>query len=67
MGIASLNHLLDTYPVLLDIAQVSEVLRVSNSGIYRLVRVKTIRSLRIGKKILIPREYIVEYINAQTL
>jgi len=50
------------YPDVLDVKQVSEILKVSTKTIYRLLRVGEIDSLKIGREFRIPKVNLLRYI-----
>ena len=54
---------LEDYGEVLTPNEAKEVLSVGRNTIYKLLKLGEIKSLRIGKKILIPKTSIVEYIN----
>lgn len=53
---------LDTMPLMLTVEEVASVLRIGRNSAYDLVRAKGIRSVRIGRKIRVPREALKEYL-----
>jgi len=54
----------DHLPNVLAIEDLQTALGIGRSMAYRLVRSGDIRHLRIGRKIKIPRRYLVDYIEA---
>ena len=50
------------YPDVLNVAELQKALGIGKSLAYRLLRKGTIRHLTIGKKIMIPRKYLIDYI-----
>jgi len=54
----------DNYRDLLDMAEVQEVLGVGRSMAYRLVNDGTIKHIRFGKTIRVPKEFLVDYIKS---
>lgn len=49
-------------PLALTVPEVSKVLRVSSSLVYELVRCGQLSSLKIGRKIRIPRSALLAYL-----
>ena len=49
-------------PLALTVPEASEVLRVGRTVAYELVRCGRLRSIRIGKKIIVPRDAICEFL-----
>ena len=56
------RSLLDTYPEIMSIAQVSEALHIGRSSTYKLISNNTIGHLRIGATIRIPKSCLIEYV-----
>ena len=54
---------IDSLPLALTVPEASEVLRIGRTVAYELVRCGRIRSIRIGKKIIIPRDAIAEFLS----
>lgn len=54
----------DVLPLALTVDEAAKALRVGRNTVYNLVRAGRIRSVRIGRKIRIPREALYEYLNA---
>ena len=54
-------------PDVLTISDLQKVLRIGRNTAYRLINTKEIRSIRIGRSIRIPREYVEEFVNPQNI
>ena len=52
----------DQLPLLLNVKQLADLLGVSDSSVYELIREYGFPSLRIGKRIVIPKEELREWI-----
>ena len=53
-------------PLLLSVKQLADVLGVSDSSVYELIREEDFPSLRIGKRIVVPKEELRKWISAHT-
>lgn len=53
-------------PLLLNVKQLAELLGVSDSSVYELIQEDDFPSLRIGKRIVIPKEELRKWISAHT-
>ena len=53
-------------PLMLSVPDVASVLGISRAGAYELVRSDSFPSLRIGSRIIVPKERFIEWINANT-
>lgn len=56
-------HSLDDLPLVLHVEDLMPVLGVGRNSAYALVRCGKIRSIRIGRKIRIPRDAVEEFLN----
>lgn len=56
----------DELPLLLNAKQLGDLLGVSDSSVYELIQGDGFPSLRIGKRIVIPKEELREWITART-
>ena len=58
------NENLDYLPLALTVEQNAHVLQLGKTHIYELTRSGKLRSLRVGRKIRIPRSALLEFLNA---
>lgn len=56
----------DELPLLLNVKQLADLLGVSDSSVYELIQEDSFPSLRIGKRIVIPKEELREWISVRT-
>ena len=56
----------DDLPLILSVPDVASVLGISRAGAYELVRSDGFPSLRIGSRIVVPKEKFIGWINANT-
>lgn len=54
----------NTYPDVLTVAQVAAALRIGKNKAYELINSHIIGSKRIGRKILVPKSCLVDYIES---
>ena len=54
----------DDLPLTLSVPDVASVLGISRAGAYELVRSDGFPSLRIGSRIVVPKEKFIDWINA---
>ena len=57
----------DELPLMLSVPEVAAVLGISRAGAYELVRSDGFPTLRIGSRIVVPKEKFIRWIDAQTL
>ncbi len=53
-------------PLMLSVPEVGEVLGISRAGAYELVRSKGFPHMKIGTRILVPRDKFLAWIDVQT-
>lgn len=58
---------LDQLPLSLTVDQVADVLRVGRSAAYRLVGSGSLRSVRIGKQLRVPKSAVVAFLENPTV
>ena len=56
----------DELPLLLNVKQLADLLGVSDSSVYELIQETGFPSLRIGKRIVIPKEELRDWISTHT-
>ena len=56
----------DELPLLLNTTQLADLLGVSHSSVYELIQEPDFPSLRIGKRIVIPKEELRQWISRNT-
>ncbi|MEA5051389.1 MAG: helix-turn-helix domain-containing protein [Oscillospiraceae bacterium] len=54
----------NSYPDVLTVDQVREALHIGKNTIYKLLKNNQIKSIRIGTKHVIPKVFLIEYINS---
>ena len=54
-----------TYPDLLNITQLKEMLDIGITLAYRLVRSNTIKALKVGRQYKIPKKNVINYLTNQ--
>ncbi|MBD5133367.1 MAG: helix-turn-helix domain-containing protein [Clostridiales bacterium] len=57
----------DELPLMFSVPEVAAVLGISRAGAYELVRSDGFPALKIGSRIVVPKEKFIEWVNAQTL
>jgi len=56
----------DDLPLMLSVLDVASVLGISRAGAYELVRSDGFPSLRVGSRIVVPKEKFIDWINVNT-
>ena len=55
----------DDLPLMLSVPEVAEVLGISRAGAYELARSRGFPSLKIGSRIVIPKDKLIRWIDEQ--
>ena len=58
------NHM--DLPLILSVPEVGEVLGISRAGAYELVRSKGFPKVKIGNRIVVPKDKFIQWIEDQT-
>lgn len=53
-------------PLMLTVPEMGEALGISRAGAYELVRSRGFPSLKVGTRILVPKDKLIKWINKQT-
>lgn len=56
--------MLNSYPDVLTVRQVADILGICENSAYRLVRGRVIGSRKVGRKILVPKVCLIDYLNS---
>lgn len=56
--------MLKDYPDVLTVKQVSEILGIGENAAYKLVNGHMIGSRRVGRRILVPKVCLIDYLNS---
>lgn len=56
----------DDLPLMLSVPDLVDVLGISRAGAYELVKSEGFPSLHIGNRVLVPKEYLIAWIKANT-
>lgn len=51
------------YPDVISPEEIKEILRISTSGVYHLLQAGTIKSIRVGKRYIIPKQSIIDFLS----
>lgn len=57
--------MLNEYPDVLTVVELARVLRIGENAAYDLVNRHAIASLKIGRKHLIPKQYLIDFLNSK--
>ena len=61
-----MNKNFDNYPAILNANQLAEILGISRASAYQLLHMDSFPTLRIGKRMLVPKEKLMLWIDQHT-
>lgn len=61
------NEIFKDYPDVLSIAQLQEMLHIGRNTAYGILKDGTIKSVKLGKRYIIPKTGVIDFINSITL
>jgi hypothetical protein len=61
-----MNNNYENLPAVLNANQLAEALGISRAGAYQLLNTGTFPTLRIGKRLLVPKDKLIEWIERNT-
>ena len=56
---------IEELPLTLNVREAAEVLRISKSKVYELAQSESFPAIRIGKRVVIPRDKLIQWMNDQ--
>ena len=56
---------IEDLPLTLNAREAAEVLRISKSKVYEMARTESFPAIRIGNRVVIPRDKLIEWMNNQ--
>lgn len=54
--------MLENYNDVLTIKDIQAILHIGRNSAYRLIKTNAVKHIRVGNKILIPKKYIIEFL-----
>ena len=61
-----MNNNYENLPAVLNANQLAEALGISRAGVYQLLNMGTFPTLRIGKRLLVPKDKLIDWIEQNT-
>ena len=61
-----MNNNYENLPAVLNASQLAAALRISRAGAYQLLNTETFPTLRIGKRLLVPKDKLIKWIEPNT-
>ena len=61
-----MNNIYDNLPTVLNATQLATALGISRAGAYQLLNTESFSTLRIGKRLLVPKDKLIDWIEQNT-
>ncbi len=52
----------DSYPDVVSIEEIQQMLRIGKNAVYQLLKDGTIKSIKVGKRYVVPKKYIIDFL-----
>ncbi|HCT64731.1 MAG TPA: DNA-binding protein [Lachnospiraceae bacterium] len=59
-----MNELFNTYPDVVEVSDLQEMLSIGRNSAYTLIRENKIKHFKVGKAIKIPKVYVIEFMQS---
>ena len=52
----------DSYPDVVSVEEIRQMLRIGKNAVYALLKDGEIKSIKVGKRYIVPKKYVVEFL-----
>ena len=52
----------DSYPDVVSVEEIQQMLRIGKNAVYQLLKDGAIKSIKVGKRYVVPKKYIVDFL-----
>ena len=52
----------DSYPDVVSVEEIQQMLRIGKNAVYQLLKDGAIKSIKVGKRYVVPKKYIIEFL-----
>ena len=52
----------DSYPDVVSVEEIQQMLRIGKNAVYTLLKDGAIKSIKVGKRYIVPKKYVVEFL-----
>lgn len=60
-----MNELFETYPDVVSIDEIQQMLRIGKNAIYELLKTQKLKSIKVGKRYIVPKKYVIDFLLEQ--
>ncbi len=52
------------YPDVVSVEEIQQMLRLGKNTVYTLLKNEIIKSIKVGKKYIVPKQYVINFLNS---
>ena len=52
----------DSYPDVVSVEEIQQMLRIGKNAVYTLLKDGAIKSIKVGKRYIVPKKYVIEFL-----
>lgn len=60
-----MNDLFHTYPDVVSIEEIQQMLRIGKNAVYELLKTQKLKSIKVGKGYIVPKKYVIDFLLEQ--
>ena len=60
-----MNDLFSTYPDVVSIDEIQQMLRIGKNAVYELLKTEKLKSIKVGKKYVVPKKFVIDFLLEQ--
>ena len=60
-----MNDLFHTYPDVVSIDEIQQMLRIGKNAVYELLKTQKLKSIKVGKRYIVPKKYVIDFLLEQ--
>lgn len=57
-----MNELFETYPDVVSIEEIQQMLRIGKNAVYELLKTQKLKSIKVGKRYIVPKKYVIDFL-----
>ena len=57
-----MKTLFDSYPDVVSVEEIQQMLRIGKNAVYQLLKDGAIKSIKVGKRYVVPKKYIIDFL-----
>ncbi|WP_405358268.1 helix-turn-helix domain-containing protein [Ruminococcus sp.] len=57
-----MKTMFDSYPDVVSVEEIQQMLRIGKNAVYQLLKEGEIKSIKVGKRYVVPKKYIIDFL-----